>query len=194
MQFRFAHLSERGLPVPPNARLPRLASLLPLALGAGLATPVLAGGLDLSLELPRLNVSEYHRPYVAAWIEKADNTVVSTLTVWYQTRETAEGHGTKWLKDMRQWWRRTGRELTLPIDGVSMATKPVGKHQLSFSEGSKALPNLAAGSYKLVVEAAREVGGREVVSVPFDWPPKQATTLGAAGKEELGDIRLTLKP
>ena len=100
----------------------------------------------------------------------------------------------RWLKDLRQWWRRTGRDLTMPVDGVSTATKPVGKHAMSFSEGSKALPKLAAGSYKLVIEAAREVGGRELVSVPFDWPPKQATTLTATGKEELGAISVTLKP
>jgi hypothetical protein len=68
---------------------------------------------------------------------------------------------------------------------------------MSFAEGSKALPKLAPGSYKLVVEAAREVGGRELVSVPFEWPPKPGTpgtTLTAAGKEELGAISLTLKP
>ena len=28
--------------------------------------------------------------------------------------------------------------------------------------------------YKLVVEAAREAGGREVVKVPLQWPPKSA--------------------
>ena len=190
MQFRFTHLSARALTVPQRA-------LLPLALGAasvGVALPAVAGGLDVSIEVPRLNVSEYHRPYVAAWVERADNSVVGTLTVWYQMRETAEGHGTKWLKDMRQWWRRTGRELTMPVDGVSTATKPVGKHAMSFTEGSKALPKLAPGSYKLVIEAAREVGGRELVSVPFEWPPKQATSLTATGKEELGAISVTLKP
>ena len=201
MQFRFTHLPTRALAVPKSAFMPR--ALIPLALGAasaGVALPAVAGGLDVSIEVPRLSVSEYHRPYVAAWVERADNSVISTLTVWYQMRETAEGHGTKWLKDMRQWWRRPGRELTMPVDGVSTATKPVGKHAMSFAEGSKALPKLAPGSYKLVVEAAREVGGRELISVPFEWPPKSGTpgttgtTLTAAGKEELGAISLTLKP
>ena len=90
--------------------------------------------------------------------------------------------------------RVAGQIATMPVDGVSTATKPVGKHAMSFSEGSKALPKLAPGSYKLVIEAAREVGGRELVSVPFEWPPKQATSLTATGKEELGAISLTLKP
>ena len=172
-----------------------------VALGACLGAPAFAAGLNVGVEIPRLDVAEYHRPYVAIWLERSDNTVASTLSVWYDVKlKNAEGTGTKWLKDMRQWWRRTGRELTLPVDGVSTATKPVGKHAMSFAEGSKALPKLAPGSYKLVVEAARVVGGRELISVPFEWPPKSGTpgttgtTLTAAGKEELGAISLTLKP
>jgi hypothetical protein len=168
-----------------------------LALGALFSAPALAAGLGVSIEIPRLNVSEYHRPYVAAWIERADNTLATTLSVWYDIRtktNNPEGEGTKWLKDMRQWWRRGGRELAVPVDGVTGATKPAGTHQLSFTEGSAALPKLAPGSYKLVVEAAREVGGREVVSIPFQWPPTAAAQGAATGKEELGAIKLELKP
>ena len=168
-----------------------------LALGALFSAPALAAGLGVSIEIPRLNVSEYHRPYVAAWIERADNTLATTLSVWYDIRtktNNPEGEGTKWLKDMRQWWRRGGRELAVPVDGVTGATKPAGTHQLSFTEGSAALPKLAPGSYKLVVEAAREVGGREVVSIPFQWPPTAAAQGAATGKEELRAIKLELKP
>ena len=168
-----------------------------LALGALFSGPALAAGLGVSIEIPRLNVSEYHRPYVAAWIERADNTLATTLSVWYDIRtktNNPEGEGTKWLKDMRQWWRRGGRELAVPVDGVTGATKPAGTHQLNFTEGSAALPKLAPGSYKLVVEAAREVGGREVVSIPFQWPPAAAAQPTASGREELGAIKLELKP
>src|SRR5690606_23963404 len=37
---------------------------------AGLsAAPAQASGLTVTVEIPRLGVSEYHRPYVAMWIE-----------------------------------------------------------------------------------------------------------------------------
>ena len=36
------------------------------------------------------------------------------------------------------------------------------------------LAKLAPGKYKLVVEAVREVGGREAVRIPFEWPIKAA--------------------
>src|SRR5260370_26918359 len=92
--------------------------------------------------------------------------------------------GTKWLKAMRKWWRGTGRDLTLPIDGVTSPTRPVGKHQLSFTEGANPFAKLPPGEYKLVVEAAREVGGREVVTVPFKWPAAKAEQLSAKGRSE----------
>lgn len=172
-------------------------SLAPLAMSALFAAPAFSASLGVNIEVPRLNVSEYHRPYIATWIERADNTVAGTLAVWYDVRtktNNPDGEGTKWLKDMRQWWRRGGRDLSVPIDGVTGATKPAGKHQLNFTDGSAPMPQLAPGSYKLVVEAAREVGGREVVSIPFQWPPTSASQPSASGKEELGEIKLELKP
>lgn len=158
-----------------------------------LGTPALAASLTVGVEIPRLQVAEYHRPYVAVWIERADNSVASTLAVWYDLK-LKNAEGTKWLKDMRQWWRRTGRELDLPIDGVTSPTRPVGKHTLEFTEGKAPLATLPAGHYKLVVEAAREVGGRELVSIPFTWPAAQATSLQAQGQTELGAITLQVKP
>ena len=169
------------------------AAALTAASTLALSAPALAAGLSVGVEIPRLQVAEYHRPYVAVWIERADHSVASTLSVWYDLK-LKNAEGTKWLKDMRQWWRRTGRELELPIDGVSSPTRPVGQHQLEFTEGQSPLNALPPGDYKLVVEAAREVGGRELVSIPFSWPATQATNLQAQGKTELGAITLQLKP
>lgn len=171
-------------------------SLAVPALAALFGIPAMAAGLGISIEVPRLNAAEYHRPYVAAWIERADNSVASTVAVWYdvRTKNNPEGEGTKWLKDLRQWWRRTGRELQMPIDGVSGATRPAGKHQINLAEGASALKTLTPGSYKFVVEAAREVGGREVVTVPFQWPPAKADVASATGSTELGEIKLEFKP
>ena len=53
------------------------------AVAGALATPALAADLNVSIEIPRLSVAAYHRPYVAVWIERPDNTAVRTLAVWY---------------------------------------------------------------------------------------------------------------
>ncbi|MDO4683671.1 MAG: DUF2271 domain-containing protein [Lautropia sp.] len=161
------------------------------------ATPAIGAGLDVDVEIPRINASDYQRPYVAVWVEAGDRTVPGTLAVWYQQDAAREGgeRGSKWLKDMRQWWRRAGRDLNLPIDGVSGATRPAGRHTISVTIGGTQLPKLADGQYKLMVEAAREHGGRELVSLPFQWPPADGQQpITAQGSSELGAISLTLKP
>lgn len=163
------------------------------ALTGLMATPALAADLELSLEIPRLTVAEYHRPYVAVWIENPDKTAVKTLAVWYDVK-LKNNEGQKWLKDMRQWWRRAGRDMSLPADGISAATRAPGKHQVVFKGGAAPLGNLPAGQYNLVVEAAREVGGVEVLRAPFQWPPKARAISSAQGSSELGAMSVTVKP
>jgi hypothetical protein len=151
-----------------------------------------AGELSLAVEVPKMNVAEYHRPYVAAWVEREDQSVATNLSVWYETGNRKEG--TKFLAELRQWWRRSGRNQTFPIDGVTGPTKPTGTHQLRFNSTQAPLVSLAAGKYQLVVEAARENGGREVVRIPFEWPAKGAQSLQAQGERELGTVALNLTP
>lgn len=157
------------------------------------ALPVAASDLEVSIEIPRLTVAEYHRPYLAAWLESKSGGVVTNLAVWYDL-EMREDKGLEWLKDMRQWWRRAGRELSMPIDGVSGATRAPGIHKVAFSQDQAPLNDLPAGQYILMVEAAREVGGRELLKIPFQWPPKAPETLSAQGNTELGALQLVLTP
>ncbi|WP_049623209.1 DUF2271 domain-containing protein [Frateuria defendens] len=159
-----------------------------------LATPALAADLDVTVQIPQLDVAEYHRPYTAVWIEREDHGVAAQLALWYAQKESKEGAGTKWLPELRQWWRRGGRDLQLPVDGVSGATRPAGEQHLKFVQGKAPLGALAPGKYTLVVEAAREAGGREVVRVPFEWPTTAHRELAAQGSTELGAVKLDLAP
>lgn len=157
------------------------------------AQSVVAADMSVSVEVPRLSVAEYHKPYVSVWVEREDATLAANLAVWYDGK-LKNDEGKKWLKDMRLWWRRGGRALTLPVDGVSGATRAPGNYTLNFSSGKAPLSDLAPGSYKLMVEAAREVGGREVVELPFTWPPKSAQKLSAKGNAEVGSVVIDMKP
>lgn len=164
-----------------------LALTLPLASGWAM-------GADLSVkfDVPQLNVAEYHKPYVAIWIEGADQAIASNLAVLYDVKMKEKG-GEKWVKDLRSWWRKAGRDATLPIDGVSGATRAPGTHTMKFDGAKFGIDKLPAGQYKLVVEAAREAGGREVVKVPFNWTGKGKLAANAAGKEELGAVSLQIQ-
>ena len=168
-----------------HRRLALLAFLALISPGAARAAD-----LSLTVEIPQLPVAEYHRPYVAIWIEGADQAIAANLAVWYQLR----GDHTKWLPDLRQWWRRGGRDLKVPVDGLTGATRPAGQHVLKFDAAAEPLSKLAPGKYTLVVEAVREVGGREAVRIPFEWPIKAAKRETAQGSTELGAVALTLNP
>ncbi|MCR6650474.1 MAG: DUF2271 domain-containing protein [Cellvibrionaceae bacterium] len=164
------------------------------AVGMFVGAPALAAEMSISVEIPQLQVAEYHRPYVAFWLER-DGAHAANLAVWYQLEKGENGKkGEEWLKDMRQWWRRSGRTLEMPVDGISGATKAPGVHNLSFAPGQGVLAELPAGEYQLLVEAAREVGGRELLKIPFQWPPKKEETLSAKGSSELGTLNLKLIP
>ena len=45
-----------------------------------------------------------------------------------------------------------------------------------------------------MIEAAREEGGTETVSIPFSLPVKAKSEASASGKSELGEITLTITP
>ena len=181
----------------------RSVALLALTVAAGVAS---ASEMNLAVELPKLEVAEYHRPYVAMWIEREDQSFVANLSVWYEEKKGrgpggpgggpgagGEG-GTKWLNELRTWWRKNGREQTFPIDGVTGPTRPAGIQQLKFMGDKAPLASLAPGKYRVVVEAARENAGREVVRVPFEWPAKSAQSQTSKGTTELGTVAVNLSP
>jgi hypothetical protein len=170
----------------------RLLPLIPLAF-YGAAASAAAGNLELKIEIPRLNVAEYHRPYVALWLESPDRTRLTNLAVWYDLK-MKDNEGTQWLKDLRQWWRRIGRELQMPVDGVTSATRAPGEHTITFDATKAPLKGLPPGEYRIVVEAAREVGGRELLETTFQWPAKQTQTLSLKGSHELGAVSVKVSP
>ncbi len=165
-----------------------LALTLPMLSGWAVAAD-----LAVKFEIPQLNVAEYHRPYVAIWLEGGSQAAVTNLAVLYDVKKK-DNAGTKWVKDMRTWWRKAGRDMTLPVDGVSGATRATGEQKMNFGPALNQIDKLPAGDYQLVIEAAREAGGRELVRVPFKLPLKGKQTLTAKGKEELGAVTLQINP
>ncbi|WP_020209554.1 DUF2271 domain-containing protein [Gilvimarinus chinensis] len=161
----------------------------PLALLTGACAPLMATELTVDIEIPEMDVAEYHRPYVAIWLQNKDSKAVTNGAVWYQIDD--DGEGEKWLKDMRLWWRRSGRSLEMPIDGVTGPTRKPGIYQVDLSHLTE---ELEPGQYELYIEASREVGGRELLNVDFDWPVKKAQTLSAQGETELGKLTVTFNP
>ena len=124
-----------------------------LLLAGVISTPATAA--TVTITIPRLKVAEYHRPYVAGWLEPAGGGAARTVFVWYDIKKGGAEPGTKWLADLRSWWRKGGRNLSLPANGVSGATRAPGTYQVPLPA------DLKPGQYVLNIEAARETGERE---------------------------------
>ncbi|AFV00046.1 DUF2271 domain-containing protein [Simiduia agarivorans] len=138
-----------------------------------------AAELRVQVAIPQLDVAEYHRPYVAVWIENDQRKTVAQISHWLEQE--------KWHRDLRSWWRRGGKSLALPVDGVTGATRKPGRYELVQQL------ELMPGKYVLNVEAVREVGGREHIKLPFVWQGKSLTSQ-QQGKHELGAVAFTLAP
>jgi hypothetical protein len=156
---------------------------LALVAGAVLGAPAANAG-TITVTLPRMAIAEYKKPYVAGWIEPAAGATARNLFVWYDQKHGGNEPGTKWLSELRSWWRKAGRTMTLPADGISGATRAPGSYTIPLPAG------LAPGNYIVNIEAAREHGGRELVSVPISVPGGAGHT---AGKTELGTVTVSAK-
>jgi hypothetical protein len=157
-----------------------------LLLGGAIAAPAIAGPPTgtITVTIPRLDVAEYHKPYVAVWLEPVGGGAPRTLAVWYDLKKRGNDPGTKWLADLRSWWRKGGRSIAMPADGISGATRAPGQYSIPLPADIK------PGHYVLNVEAARETGGREIVTIPLAIPTAAAR---GSGKTELGAITLSAR-
>ncbi len=147
------------------------------------AQPILA----VDFEVSAIEANPYFRPYLAVWVETAEREPVATLALWYMLpSDGPQEDGKKWLKDLRQWWRKMGRDKLSEMDAVTGATRKPGSYSLCWDAASLD----KSRSYVLHLEAAREEGGRSYRRIPFQLTDTQTHTLAAT--KELGAVQLKL--
>ena len=150
----------------------RLPVTVTLVVGALFALPAYTAELQISVEIPQLKVAEYHRPYVAVWIEAPSETLVSVLGVWYQS-----GRKEKYLAELSRW-SATGASATA-LDTVSSATRTPGDYQLVWDGTDLDGARVPTGDYVICIESAREHGPHSLI--------RQSVALGA----EAASVTLT---
>jgi len=141
--------------------------------------------LTVNVEIPQTQGFGARRPYVAIWIEDKDRYPVRTLAVLFEK--------TRWLNELRSWYRddrlRAMSEGTEILNSVTSATRSPGKYTFKWDGKDNAGKLVKEGRYTVLVEAAREHGGHNVVKrdIDFNGAPVQAQ-LPAEG--ELGAVAL----
>lgn len=147
--------------------------------------PAMAADAKVSFEIAKRSAKTYRKPYVAVWLEDANGKQVKVLKVLHDQHRI----GPKWLPELKTWWRRGGRGLDMPADGISSPTRAPGRHTVDLGS----MRGIKAGKYAIVVEATREKGGRDIVKVPFNWKPGGNVNASAGGKSELGKVSVQIK-
>lgn len=143
-----------------------------------------AGSADIQLEIPAIETSQYHRPYVAVWVEDEQQSPVRLIALWTEKPD--------WLKDLRRFWRKIGRSDNQLVDAVSGATRKPGSYTLTWDGKDDKGTDLPAGKYTLFVEAAREQGGRSLLKQEFVLPGN-GQVIEAGPDSELGTVKMTLR-
>src|SRR3546814_18329886 len=102
--------------------------------------------------------------------------VCSSDLVWYD-HDMKKNEGTKWLRDVRPWWRASGRSMSFPAKGVTGATRAPGTHKISFSRAQLGAAN--PGDDR---SAERRDGKEGVRTGRYRWTPHHIKTQNQKNK------------
>lgn len=104
-------------------------------------------------------------PYIAVWVETPTGELVSTVSVWFKSREA------KYLQHLTRWY---DAETTLidaggtnNVDAISEASRPAGTYQVVWNGTDVDGAPVAQGDYVLCIEAAREHGPHGLMTTPI---------------------------
>jgi hypothetical protein len=122
--------------------------------------------LTISLEIAQ-PAFRAERPYVAVWIEDKDRNPLRTLAVWYSQRQS------RYLPELRAWMRadrlRGATEGSEILHSVSSATRGPGRYTLVWDGKDNAGKPVKAGTYTVLIEAAREHGTYQIMRQDMDF-------------------------
>lgn len=139
--------------------------------------------LVIDYQVPQLESERYHAPYLALWIAREDGSPVRQLLVL--------GERSRYLQDLPQWWRRYGRDDLPAIQGIARPTRMPGRYSLAWDGRDDRGQALPPGPYRVQVEAARQGGGHEFLSVPINTGQGTGLPAQANGSSEIGALQIS---
>lgn len=159
-----------------------LALALTLWMGRGKAQSWPAGmQLEVAFEFVAPTSTRYRRPYIAVWIENAQGLMLRTLALWFDQG----AKGTRWLPDLRRWYRSGSLEST-----TSGPTRSPGRYTLVWDGKDEKGQPQPQGEYFVCIELVRENG-------PYELFREKLTLAGAPFNRsfspggELKEVKLT---
>lgn len=140
----------------------------------------------ITFSLAKISSGNYRKPYVALWLENSEREVVKNFILL--------GDNERWMSKNSYWWRRLGRKQPELLQVFARPTRRAGEYQVAWQGRDDYGKPLAKGSYKLMIEAAREHGSHEKIIIEFELGKPLKKT--EKGKQEIQFLTLetTSKP
>lgn len=126
------------------------------------------------------------RPYVAVWVEDANNKVVRTITIW--------GDNSRWLRELSYWWQAAKGDQQ-DTQSITRATRPAGEYAITWDGKDEFGKPVAKGDYTVVIEVNREHGRhvKETATVTCDGTAK-SVKVGETAESDPSTIEYGPKP
>ena len=141
--------------------------------------------IELTMEytIPNFRSRDYERPYLAIWVGDTQGRPIKNLLIL--------GSDDEWARTNSVWWSRVGRREVVPVSNVTRPTRAPGKYDLIWDGREDNGSILLQGEYQLMIEASREHGGHNYISIPFNLGPGMQE-YSKSGEGELGDVKFSV--
>jgi thiamine biosynthesis lipoprotein ApbE len=130
--------------------------------------------VSINIDLPKLNVQRYRRPYVAVWIENGKGQSVRSITVW--------GNAPKYWPALPAWWKFAKNDNDL-VKAVTRATREPGKYEVVWDGKDDKGAQVPQGTYTVRIEVHREHGQDLIQTGKIACGEKPAKTAMARNAE-----------
>lgn len=141
--------------------------------------------LQIDLEIARVAEQFVHRPFIAVWVQDANQKPVKLLSVWFNKP--------KWLRDLREFFKNYGANFSpgaFSMSAAAGATRSAGKYSIVWDGKDEAGNYVPPGTYSIQIEAAREHGTYQMMSGNIECG-KKATTISVPGNIEIAGVTLS---
>ncbi len=145
--------------------------------------------LAVDFEIAPQEGVRYHRPYVAVWVEGPSGRHVRTLSLWVNTT----GRGPRYFRELRRWF--SGEREQMGAGGpdlvatMSSATRLPGEYMVTWNGRDDGGNAVDQGDYRVVIEAAREHGGYQLMQQDLTLGTKPIAA-DLSGNEEIRRARV----
>jgi thiamine biosynthesis lipoprotein ApbE len=113
--------------------------------------------VSINLELMRFE-GRTRRPFVAIWVENAQQKTVRTIALWYNKP--------RWLPDLKEWYRKNQADYKpglKDMNTISSATRPAGNYTIKWDGKNDDGEYINADNYTICIELAREHGTYQII-------------------------------